>query len=470
MPIQPITASNKELFQDLSGSNLKATAASGASTISIYSISQFAVNKILLLGEFGEEDSEIVKTHASTAPSGNTVTLASALTKDHPKDTPVYILDYDQMEISWASTTTGAKTVLDTVSIDPERLDTVYRDSDHTSGYFFFRFKNSITSVYSSYSDPTPYDGWDPNTVGYAINQALAETGKELSDKLTYSLLFEKLNMMLRYVRGKLKKWNNFQNFDEIIAQTSRGVNKWAMPSDVYDPNSLKSILSVRIGNGRPLRYIDKKEFDLRMEGVKHTTVATQPSVGATSLVLNNTYDLPDDGTIHIYYNNTLYEIEYTTNTRSTGTLSGIPASGDGSITVAFAAGTDVWMDESEGAITEFTIYGGYIYSPMLPGTDYYNKNVYLDYYTDMVSIDSDGDVLQGPRYDMAIYWLKAWIRAITENNGKLEDNDPDMAFFSSILNDAIRKEISGQKFKTRPRLNGIFYNGRGRVRDFTTE
>ena len=120
-----ITINNAELLEEAYQTSLSASATSGGSTISVYSISNFAVNQVLLVGEFGQEGSEIIKTHATTAPSGTTITLASNLAKSHPKDVKVYVLPYDQAQFYHATTSAGSKTLLSTSDIDEEALETI---------------------------------------------------------------------------------------------------------------------------------------------------------------------------------------------------------------------------------------------------------------------------------------------------------------------------------------------------------
>jgi hypothetical protein len=59
---------------------LTAEATAGVSTLTVGNIKNFAINQILLIGELGDENSEIIKTHTATAPTGSTITLLSALT------------------------------------------------------------------------------------------------------------------------------------------------------------------------------------------------------------------------------------------------------------------------------------------------------------------------------------------------------------------------------------------------------
>jgi hypothetical protein len=459
---QPITAQNQQLYVERYHSNLNASAASGASTITLYSISQFAINQVLGIGEPGNEGSEIIKTHGSTAPTGSTVTLASNLTKSHPKDTPIYIIAFDQIQFFHSVTVDGTKTQLGSdTNIDPGQEGMIYEDTTYTSGYYFTRYKNSITGNMSGYSDPIPYAGFDQNTVGYAIDTALAETGAQINNTtLTYAKLISWTNQMLRLVRGKKKVWSNYQEFDYELGSVSMGVRRFAMPTTAYELNSNKSVLNVRVGDAVPLTYMDRSEYLQATENVAYTEVKTLAIVSNTSLVLDDTSDLDDSGSVDVYVSGTKYTVEYTANDKSTGTLT----VATDQITYAFPVDSPVWQGIEENEVSYYSIWDGYLYLWPMITSDFEGQRILMDFYTDIDTVDSDADVITGPRFDMLIHYLKFKIRGAAENNAKEDLTDPSYIQFSEILRDAMRLEESGQINVFRPRGNAI-YGGRARGR-----
>jgi hypothetical protein len=448
-----ITINNNELTDNAYSTSLSSSATAAEGTLTVYSISNLAVDNILILGDFGSEGAEIIKTHAETSPSGTTVTLASNLVKSHSKDTKVTVIPYDQVQFYNATAATGDKTQCGSnVNVNAESNDTKYTDTTYGSGYYFVRFYDSINGNHSDYSDPIPYGGLSANTAGYVINSAMNEMKKEFTDDLTFQMLLDEINSCLRYVRGKLKRWSNLQEYDYVLDQQNRGEYKWALPTDYYDKNSNRSMLQVRVDDH--LTYADKTEFNEYFEDVVMTQVATQAEVGATSLVLDSTDDLPETGTIHYYIGNTQYSVAYTANDQSTNTLT------TAALTVQTPVDTNIWYGESEDTPYYYSVWDGYLYIWPLCGASNYGKNIVLDYYTDIVEINSDADEITLARHDMVKHWLKWQIRNITENNGKLDFNDGDWLFFREILSDAIRRESSGQKYKWLYNINGIFYKG----------
>jgi len=450
MSLQPVLVSTREIGVTPYKSNLKTDYASGVSAITIYSISNFAINQILLIGEYGNEGSEIIKTHASTAPTGFTVTLVSATTKPHTKDTPVYILSFDQIEFSHADTLTGVKSLLGSspYAINPEDDLMQYEDTTNTSGYYFTRYKNSITGVYSGYSDGVPYTGLPDNTVGYAIDTAMNELNAKFTDRLTFGILIGFSKQMLRLVRGKLKSWSNYLKTEQNFGTVSQGVRRFALPSAVYDQNSNKSIKSLRVGTGLPLTPIDRDEYLQMTEDVVYTEVATQAEIGATSLVLDDTSDLEDTGSVSVFKSGVKYSVEYTVNTRSTNTLT---VASD-QITVVLLVDSQVWQNIEESEPEYFSVQDSYVYLWPIIDSNFEGRNLTGDYLLEIEEIDSQMDVLSNKKFDLLIPYLKWKIKMINNNNGDENMNDPSYAQFRELLTDVIKNETLPESVGFRPR------------------
>ena len=182
---QPVRVQLLDVFVDPVKTFLSSDTASSSGTLTVKNIQGFAINQILLIGEPGGQGSEIIKTHASTAPTGSTITLASNTVLPHSASTFVYVIPYDEVEISIAPTIAGAKVVLTTASLQADQFDTKYNDVTYTTGYYFARFENSITSAYSPYSDPAPWAGYGILSARAVIDSALGALNKKTSEVLS---------------------------------------------------------------------------------------------------------------------------------------------------------------------------------------------------------------------------------------------------------------------------------------------
>jgi hypothetical protein len=428
-------------------------------TLTVIDSSGFANTDPIRIGELGNEGTEIKKVNG--AVSSMTSLTTTALSFNHPIGTNVYKMLFNQWKIYGASTLTGSKTLIATVDMQVGEPYTTYVNTGTEYTYYFVLPYDSLNSVTGdAYSDGVAKTtGYQAGTVGSLIDKAMVASKSEFNEKITSSLLIGEINDCLRFMSGKLKRWSGLQCFDYSLGVTSLGVYKYAMPSDIEDANSIKSILEVRIGDGI-LLYKDKREWDERLEDTKHTLVTTQATAGDTTLAINNSYDFADSGTVDIFVSGTEYNITYTGVTRSTtaGVLTGVPASGTGSITVTIPASTDVWQDEEDGQPTYFTVYDGYLYIWPLPSSSYDNMNVWIDYYTAKTNVDSYSDTLEFSRYDAVKHWLIWKLRSLKDASGKLDLQDGDFQMFNAILNEMIRKEISGQRHKLKPKVNTISY------------
>ena len=445
---------------------LGAAVAAGASTITVANINKFAVNKILLIGEPGEEKSEIIKTHASSAPSGTTVTLASNTVYAHPAGTSVYIIEYDQVELSHATTVGGSKTNLTTtlgsglIALEADELNQVYRETEFTTGYYYARFKNSIGGTFGDYTDAVAATGFPTNTIGYIIDKSLRDIGVELDNDFPITWFFEEANDCIKNIQGKLKRMAKYQSLNTSIGQTSGGMYNLVMPSDIYDTMTNRSLIALRIGDGSKLRYMDPIDFEELIVGRRQTTVATEASANATSLVLTDTDDLPSSGSIDVWVSNVKYTITYTGITRGSATLTGIPASGTGSISVTLPVGSNVYQGANYGAPTVFTVRNGYIEFECVISESYIYKNIYADYWTVATEVNSETDEIDADRYDMVLHWMLWKLRCKAKNEGKLDLTDGDYLLYKESLNDFIRTTNSSVRYPMRPKINGISYHG----------
>lgn len=464
-----LTHRNAQLYVDLAPllaagleeTFLTADVAATGTTLTVKDIDGFAINHFLVIGELGEETCEIVKVHASSAPSGTSITLiAGGVEFAHAAGTRVRRIQYNQIELSHASTVAGSKSVLATVDIQTDQLVQAYTDTTQSTGYYFVRFKDATASTFGSYCDPVPYGGADEDTVGYMIERALRDNEVRLSETVTREDCYAWLTEGIRLFQGKQRHIANGLVSDYVLGQTARGSNVISLPSNIYDTTSNRSIKSVRI-HDRELDWRDPEEFALLMDEVSKTQVRTEAVAGATTLEIDNSYDFADDGTVRVYVSGVQYEITYTGVTRSgtAGILTGIPASGDGAITVTIPVDTYVWQDETEGTPFYFTVRNGSLeYLPLVDST-YANKNIDIDYWTIVTAVNSDGDTIELQRYDMLLDYLRWRIKMKTKNNGDLDMKDGFYQSFKEKLNDAIRTSRSPFKHRMRPNLNKVNYH-----------
>ena len=441
----------KELTPDKKNTFLSTDISSGGSTLTVQSIVGFAINKILCIGEIGEESSEIVKTHVTDAtPTSTTIELTSNLTFDHSRGTKVYIIDWDQVEVSWCATKTGTKTVLDTISIQADQGESIYNDIEKTEGYYFSRFKDSINTRYSDYSDPVAYAGYAQNTVWAIKNRALNDLG-EIIDGIT--ITDDWLNQALWEGRRELDqdesvgKWSFRMKRNYNAGSVIAGTYQLTLPADLRRPTTNDNILSIRIGqDGRSLSYEDIVRFNKNYDGIYHTTLDGAVADTDTSITLIDSGDFDESGSISVAgdsVDDIVDEIAYTANTETTNIISGVT----GIQTGGHATGMDIWQNASFGLPTNYTIDGENKKAEFdIPfNDDYAGENIYMDYYSSLPAYDSDSDELDEPEYDLFVDFLK-WKIKYKKSNGTLSPaQDGDYLLWQTKKRSFIAKEKLGQ-------------------------
>lgn len=418
-----------------------AIAADSAATISVFDISGFSAGDYYCYINPAAGNAELIKMHASTSPSGTTITLASNPQNAHDANEPVCFVNYNQIEFSNAATATGEKTVLATQDVHQAKKWSVYCDAADATGYAFARFKNEAGNAYSGYSAAAPYANAAFNTVEYIINEAMDELQMEWTEKITPNRCIKWLNECLRDIRRYKTKISWAQSFESSLGQTEEAKFQFSPPTDIYDKYSRKAIEALRQGHERELIYVTPTYFfDVLLDGVNYTQVRTAASAGDTTLEIDNSYNFDDDGSVNINGNT----ITYTGITRSStaGVLTGVPASGTGAIPAAGIAVDDwVFQGETSGQPAYWTMFNGYLYIWPLPDGNNDNFDLFADYWKTITAVDSLDDVVDEIQHTLIKYWLKWQLRAQKENSGKLDLDDTDYKLYGDNLITHIKKD-----------------------------
>ena len=142
--------------------------------------SDYAVDAFLLLSNFGAEDAEIVKILSVNNNTG-LITITTPTLFAHSESTRVSILPYDQVRFFYTTTTTfdvmGPLTGY--IPIQPSDWFTTFNDENHSTGYGWYCFYNSVTTNLSQNSNFIPYAGFEANTT----EQILSDFFSMLSNK-----------------------------------------------------------------------------------------------------------------------------------------------------------------------------------------------------------------------------------------------------------------------------------------------
>ena len=432
-------------------------------TLTVKDITGFAIAKYAWINPF-QVNSEIIAMHASTAPTGSTLTLGASTVFAHVTGEPVYYVEFNAVEVSHSATLTGSKSVLATPSLIARDKETIYLDTTQTTGFYFARYKNVTATTYGDYSDGVAYGGWATNTVGYMIESALSDLGIQLSEKISIDDCYRWINKGLREIKGKVRRWPEHFVYNYVAGQVSRGTNVVTMPTNIYDSETNLSIEAVRIGDGKALTYLDPGSFDTQ-QGEVNVTQVTSTYAGGGTLLVDNSYDFDDSGTVYVYVstinNYAKTAIDYTGVTRSAtaGELTGCTFPGTVGAHPTVPADTYVWQNEEEGTPEVYTVRNGAIEFWPLVNADQDNQNVYMDYNTEVTEVNSEADEIDFQRFDMLEAYLTWRMWCKSDNDGMLDMKNGYYGTYKEYLNDAIRT-MPTHKSSTGPNVNRMMRRG----------
>ena len=427
---------------------------SGLSVLSVKDIQNLRINQALFVGQEGNQGSEIVKTHASTAPSGSTVTLAATTKYPHSASTGVVLIPYYQLEISHATTSTGSKTVLVTTNLSAGLLFTPYLTTLYTTGFFFGRWKNSISGLYSTYSDATPVDGYTKLMARSIIDSALSDINKDgdnKTDVLSDEYAFQQINNCQSEVLREMKRWSFMQSFNQVVTNALVGAIRAPLPSNLDDQNTNTSIWNFRIGKNPNMTWVDKGKYDEMTFDMAQTTASSTAAVGATSVVLSDSSDFADSGTF--YHRGNASSVAYTANNRATSTLT------VAALTTAVVSGVEVYQNPSLGLPQYFTVFGGYAYHWPLVGASYRDRNYLMDFYKAQTQITTDTDEIVLPDPTIVQYYLEWKFLKKLANGSETEGSLSAKVNFEQRKNLLKVKDNPNRTFRLKPRLNQINEN-----------
>jgi len=354
-------------------------------------------NKYLLFGNFGDETAEIV---TFTSATGDVLTHA-ALDKDHPKGTPVYLLNANQVQFMRSTTATGTYAELAKVNIQADQQVTVYEDTTNTTGFGKARFYNAAgAEEYGDYYEIIKYDENIRTTRGFVKRVAMARQNIVDGDPdITEEFLDDAVTECDQRIREAKINWK--EEFGELVVETELGVTEYDISSYFKEQLTISSILYAKC-DGEELAVTTYDNFLADRGDAVKTELAADVATTDTEITVVDSSDLPDEGSIRIGED----EISYTDNDRDTNELSGVTDIDD-----THTTGDEVWYDPETGLPDMASVSDGvlYVYPLIVEDTD--AKTITILYSKQYTNITLDSDELAFPAY-LYIDFLKTVISA----------------------------------------------------------
>lgn len=388
--------------------NLTADVSSAGTTLNVANYIDIADNDYLLIGEWGEPTAEIVQVNDASIDASITI---GALVHDHYTDTPVTVIPCDKVKfyreitlIADPEGTNPTNQVGSDVAIMAYRKDTIILDGTNTTGYAYARFQSTEDTKYSEFTLGVAYEGNAYNSVEEMAKEACSMVGVEVGDEhASEDKILRDVNQAQNLI-VKMQDWVFELIEDNTSIPSTENNYKYALSAlteTMKYPNSKQGIMNVKFAS-EVLKYKDWHEFETFFADTSTTTAASTGSVGDTSLTLTDSYEFAASGTFYAGPNT----ITYTANNKTTGVLSGIPASGTGSIETEVASGGDVWQGLTPGTPEEYSIFNGNIYLDVPVETDEVGKKIKIKYLKQLTRFTDFSNTTEIPFYDALQFYI----------------------------------------------------------------
>ncbi len=408
---------------DLSGAlktHLTASIAAAGVTATVADNDGWADNDWFVLGYLGDAKTESCDINDAGISRGTSLTITNTLGFAHDIDTPMTRVNERQIRI-YGGDTSGAVTnsVVAAHPIQWDKEFTVYQVDTGATGYAYYQaqFFDGASS-YGEKSDETPASAdLGATSVEKIIQNALRLVNEKVDSDpeglLSRENLLAELNNWQDDVASR-RDWSFELTNDETITAT-QGETDYALSSlgtTIKNADSEKSIVSVTLGR-HTLDHIDWHDMQDEMEGWIFTTVSTAITAADTSCVLTNTNEFSETGAISVGSDTA---VDYTGNTESTGTLTGIGAT---EFAASHAVGIKVFQGVGQNRPTRWTIYNNRFYTNS-PCNSLYDSVVFrVRYYQELTRLTDFADTTIIPFAHIAQYFLAGRIEYVKGNHDR---------------------------------------------------
>ena len=428
---------------------LRSSVAAAGVTLAVDDNQGLADNDFLLFGEVGDGKTEDTDINGAVS-RGTALTITNTLAYAHDLDTPITKILERGIAIYGAATDGGSGTLIasigaitasgtqlaDATMIQWNKQNTVYTlvSTDTTYAYYYAVFTDGTTD--SDASDYVLAAGLGNTAIQEQVDSALDMCDEEINEsgQITRKFLLRQCNKwqdtvsQYIYVNEKntriVKDWIHELIKNDTSISATENENEYALSGLTYTlkyPDSKQGILDVRFGTGI-LDYVDPAEMDKDFENIHRTEVKTAITASDTSIVLDSTYELADDGSVYIGEDT----ITYTGNTKATGTLTGCTGV-DNSHSVDAA----VWQNVQPGLPTKYTIFDGKIIVNCPIDTDYVGYKFKFKYLKALTKFSDFSDTTEIPFYNSLETFLRSRIEL---KKGNRSEGDKIMEQFEKEL------------------------------------
>ena len=393
--------------------HLTANITAAGTTLTVLDNDGWADDYFMVIGYPGVARSEEIDVNG-TVTRGTALTITNTTKFNHSIDDPITFIKERKVRIKSAATLTGSQTEVtgSPFTIQWDKPFTKCIVTGNTNTYYFAEYSDAAGSpAYGAQSDGVLATGLGSTTIEEMIQNALRLTGERIQDEglLTRPNLLEEANNWQDDITAR-RDWSWELLTDQTITSTEME-NEYALSglaTSLKHPNSAQSVVSVKFGS-TILDWIDWHKFEEEMEGRIKTTLASAVTAADTTATLTDSYEFGESGTIIVGSDSATY----TTNTESTGVLSGIPVSAFAS---NHSSGANVWQGVTGGTPNKYTIYNDKFYADVPIRSEDAGIKFKLNYYKQLSRVSDFADTTDIPFAYLAQYFIAARIEFMKGN------------------------------------------------------
>lgn len=425
---------------------LSEDAAVGETEIDVLSGNGFdGDNKFVLIGSFGDENAEIV---SFDSKSSNTLTVDS-LIKNHPQNTPVYLIEADQVEFFHADSEDSSYSSLSKVDINPESIYTIYEDIDNSSGFGKARFYNSSSDeAYGGYHEIVKYDDDQRQTRGFAKQIALDDLFAEIDGTtITEDYLNRQITLCDDIIRQTRINWP--EESYELTLLTELGITEYDASSYIKHSQIIDNILFAKIGD-REVTPINRNDFfQYQGKAVKTYLAEDIDSTDNETITVTDATNLEESGSIMIEGD----IITYTSLDKDTGVLSGVDDISElHSTTTSDGNTTEVWQNYDSGEPVYLTLINGKVHIYPVIVNERNVKNIQLTISKSYTQINDDSDELPFP--------VNLYILFLSYKIAKRRGDEDYTTLYEAFRNELTRYKIQqGSSIRRKITPGVVLYN-----------
>jgi hypothetical protein len=391
---------------------IDADASAGVTAIIVGTTDGITNGDYLLAGLEGEAGTEPLKVNGAVVPGTSLTITASKFY--HPAGTPLRKLAWKQVQIAHAATVGGAKTTQTAVDIawTQKYTETAEAASDN---FWFARYVDYAGTGYSSYTDPVPAAGYEPDTIRGVINGALAKGDYKIDgDKVTDYFLRQQVTNCELNVYARRRRWPQFDMNDVVLGTLDPGVTRFDMPDNISDPDTTESIRTIRVRGVPNLRYIDQEQYDGIRWDLAVSPLAAPTAIGGVTITLDSVVDFDDaPGSAMVGSDS----ISYTGIDPTLNQLTGVTG-----LTAIWPIDLEVFQGPDVNAVpTVYTIKDRQIVLPLPAAADYQDRAIIMNHYGKPVFPTLDTDIINFADPEM-YHWYIAWQIELIKHNGTETD------------------------------------------------